>query len=156
MLQVDPIAQNLAQTQLCMKHYVEGGTETLPAHISELQKLREACAGLGMPVSDAQFTRVITLSMPTPSWDPVVGTLESPRSKGGHLTLNTEWSRRQGLTSTGKGSRLVFQTGTRPKWRELSPDRHIKAEMLETEAVKRGNTPRDIIHKPSTLSQTLW
>ena len=58
-----------------MKHYVEGGTETLPAHISELQMLREACTGLGMPISDAQFARVITLSMSTPSWDPIVGTL---------------------------------------------------------------------------------
>jgi len=54
---------------------VEGGTETLPAHIAELQKLREACRGLGVDITDAQFTRVITLSMPTPSWDPVIGTL---------------------------------------------------------------------------------
>src|SRR5882724_8622654 len=34
-VQVNPIAQNLAQNQLCMKHYVEGGTETLPVHILE-------------------------------------------------------------------------------------------------------------------------
>src|SRR5882724_4023025 len=111
--QVDPIAQNLAQTRLRMKHFVEGGTETLPAHISELQKLREACARLGMPVSDAQFAGVITLLMPTPSWDPVVGTLGGildPKVVISHL--NTEWSRRQGLTSTGKGPDVVFQTGT--------------------------------------------
>ena len=37
--QIDPIAQNLAQTRLCTKHYVEGRTETVPAHIVELQKL---------------------------------------------------------------------------------------------------------------------
>jgi len=37
--QIDPIAQNLAQTRLWTKHYVEGGMETLPAHIAELQKL---------------------------------------------------------------------------------------------------------------------
>ena len=28
-----------------------------------------------MEVTDAQFAGVITLSMPTPSWDPVIGTL---------------------------------------------------------------------------------
>ena len=99
--QTDPIAQNLAQTRLCTKHFEEGGAETLPAHISKLQRLREVCGGLGVDVSDAQFAGVITLSMPTPSWDPIVGTL------GGVLDpkvvisrLNTEWSRRQGLTST--------------------------------------------------------
>jgi len=32
-------------TRLRTKHFVEGGTETLPAHISQLQRLREACAG---------------------------------------------------------------------------------------------------------------
>ena len=36
-VQADPIAQNLAQTHLHAKHYVEGGTETLPSHIAELQ-----------------------------------------------------------------------------------------------------------------------
>jgi len=35
--QVDPIAQSLSQTQLHAKHYMEGGTETLPSHISKLQ-----------------------------------------------------------------------------------------------------------------------
>ena len=35
--QADPIAQNLAQTHLHAKHYVEGGAETLPSHIAELQ-----------------------------------------------------------------------------------------------------------------------
>jgi len=50
--QIEPIAQNLAQTRLWTKHYIEGGTETLPAHIAELQKLREACGGLGVGVMD--------------------------------------------------------------------------------------------------------
>ena len=36
--QVDPITQKLAQTHLCTKHYAEGGTETLLAHIAELKK----------------------------------------------------------------------------------------------------------------------
>jgi hypothetical protein len=103
--QTDPIAQNLAQSRLRAKHFEEGGQETLPAHIAELQRLREACGGLGVAVSEAQFAGVIMLSMPTPSWDPVVGTL------GGILDpkviisrLNTEWSRRQGLTPTERGN----------------------------------------------------
>ena len=58
-----------------MKHFIEGGAETLPAHISELQRLREACGGVGVEITDAQFAGVITLSMPTLSWDPVIGTL---------------------------------------------------------------------------------
>ena len=43
--QADPITQNLAQTCLCTKHYMEGGTETLLNHIAELQWLREMCRG---------------------------------------------------------------------------------------------------------------
>jgi len=75
-----------------MKHYVEGGTETFPTHISELQKLREMCRGLGVPISDAQFAGVITLSMPTP-WDPMVETLGGvldPKEVTSHLI--TKWS----------------------------------------------------------------
>jgi len=37
--QIDPIVQNIAQTRLCTKHYIEGRTETLPVHIAELQRL---------------------------------------------------------------------------------------------------------------------
>jgi len=37
--QADPIAQNLAQTHLHAKRYIEGGTETIPSHIAKLQKL---------------------------------------------------------------------------------------------------------------------
>jgi len=141
--QVDPIAQNLAQTRLRTKHYVEGGTEMLPAHISELQKLREACARLGMPVSDAQFAGVITLSMPTPSWDPVVGTL------GGVLDpkvvisrLNTEWSRRQGHASTGKSPDVVFQTGTRPKCENCHRTGHVKAKCWAKGGGQEGQYPK--------------
>src|SRR5467141_3820078 len=89
---------------------MEGGGETVPAHIAELQKLREICSSLGIDVLDAQFSGIITLSMPTPSWDPVIGTL------GGILDpkviisrLNMEWSRRQGLTSNNKDRNVVFQ-----------------------------------------------
>ncbi len=112
--QADPIAQNLAQSRLHTKRFTEGGTESLPSHIAELQRLREICGGLGVHVSDAQFAGVLTLSMPTPSWDPVIGTL------GGILDpkivisrFNTEWSRRQVLTSGGKDSNVVFQTSNK-------------------------------------------
>src|SRR5882672_3119155 len=44
--QADPITQNLAQTHLRTKHYIKGGSETLLAHITELQRLREVCRGL--------------------------------------------------------------------------------------------------------------
>jgi len=37
--QVDPIAQNLAQTRLRTKRFVEGSVETVPTHIAELQRL---------------------------------------------------------------------------------------------------------------------
>src|SRR6266481_2135925 len=84
------------------------GTETLPSHITKLQQLREACRGLGMDIADTQFTGVITLSMPMPSWDPVIGPL------GGVLDLKvvitclcTEWSQRQGLASASKDSNIV-------------------------------------------------
>src|SRR5882724_12847070 len=127
--QVDPIAQNLAQTRLHAKCYTEGGTETLPSHIAELQWLREMCRGLGVAISDAQFAGVITLSMLTPSWDPVIGTL------GGVLDpkivisrLITEWSRRQGLTTLGKDPNMVFQTGTRPKCKNCNWSGHVKAK----------------------------
>ncbi len=112
--QADPITQNLAQTCLHAKKFVEGSSETLPMHITELQRLREACGALGVVITDAQFAGVIMLSMPTPSWDPIVGTL------GGILDpkliisrLNTEWGRRQGSTSTRKKEDVVFQTGSK-------------------------------------------
>src|SRR5882724_436107 len=110
---IDPIAQNLAQTWLHTKRYTEESMETLPAHTAELQKLREACGGLGVDVSDAQFARVISLSMLTPSWDPNIGTLGGVLDpKVVILHLITEWSRRQGLTTSGKDPNMVFQTGT--------------------------------------------
>ena len=37
--QADPIAQNIAQTHLYVKRFVENGGETLPGHIAELQRL---------------------------------------------------------------------------------------------------------------------
>jgi len=126
--QLDPIAQNLAQTHLRTKHFTEGGGETVPAHIAELQKLREICGGLGADVPDAQFASMITLSMPSPSWDLVVGTL------GGVLDprviisrLNTEWSRRQGLTRKNKDQNsVVFQTSTQLKCENCNWAGHVK------------------------------
>ena len=91
--QTDPIAQNLAQTRLRTKHFIEGRPETLPAHISELQRLRETCGGLGVEITNAQFAGVITLSMPTPSWDPVIGMLRGVLDPKVVISqLNTEWN----------------------------------------------------------------
>ena len=72
--QANPIAQNLAQTCLHSKCYIESGTETIPTHLAELKKLREACGGLGVDIPNEQ-AGIITLLMPTPSWDLVIGTL---------------------------------------------------------------------------------
>jgi len=85
--------KNLAHACLHAKHFIEGNTETLPGHIAELQRLREACGRLGVTVMDSQFAGIIMLSMPTPSWDPVIGNLGGvldPRVIISHL--NTEWS----------------------------------------------------------------
>jgi len=101
--QADPIAQNLAHTQLHAKQFTEGNMETLPGHIAELQRLREACSGLSINVMDSQFVDIIMLSTPTPSWDPVIGTLGrvlDPKVIISHL--NTEWSWHQGPTPVTK------------------------------------------------------
>jgi len=58
-----------------VKFFVEGRVDTLPGHIAKLQRLREACRGLGVDVTDTQFTGVTTLSMSMPSCDPVIGTV---------------------------------------------------------------------------------
>jgi len=89
--QAKPIAQNLAHAPLHAKHFLEGNTKTLPGHVTELQRLREACGRLGVTVMDSQFTGIIMLSIPTPSWDPVIGPLGrvlDPRVIISHL--NTE------------------------------------------------------------------
>jgi len=82
--QPDPITQNLAQTCRCTKCFMEGSMETLPAHIAELQWLREVCRGLGVDVMDAQFAWVITLS------NTFMGSchrhpMRSPRYESSHL-----------------------------------------------------------------------
>jgi len=67
--------------------------------------------------------------MPTPSWDLVMGTLGGvldPKIVISHL--NTEWSRRQGLTSAGKDSNIVFQTPPRPKCYDCGQLGQIKAK----------------------------
>jgi len=66
-IQADPIVQNLAQTHLYAKCFVDNGGETLPGHIAKLQRLQEACGGLGVCITDALFAGIITLSMLTPS-----------------------------------------------------------------------------------------
>jgi len=81
------------------KNLYEGRNWDITESHSWTQWLREMCGGLGVDISDAQFSGMIILSMSMPSWDPVIGTL------GGILDpkvviswLNMEWSQRQGLT----------------------------------------------------------
>jgi len=86
---------------------------TLPGHIAELQRLREACGGLSVNVTDSQFTGIIMLSMPTPSWDPVIGTLGRVLDPKVIISrLNTEWSCRQGPISNDKDMNIVFRQAT--------------------------------------------
>src|SRR5882724_8927236 len=129
--QPDPIAQNLAHARLHAKRFTEGNTEMLPSHIAELQRLREACGGLSVNVTDSQFAGIIMLSMPTPSWDPVIGTL------GGVLDLkviisrlNTEWSRCQGPISNDKDTNIVIQMSNKShlKCNNCRRPSHFKAK----------------------------
>jgi len=108
-----------------------------------------------VPISDAQFTGVITLSMLTPSWDPVVGTLGGVLDpKVVTLYLITKWSQRQGLTSTGKDQNIVFQTGSsRSKFENCGKSGHIKAKCWQKEVVRKDNIQRDTTHKLSIPSQ---
>src|SRR5882672_10820419 len=127
-----------------MKQFGENGLESLLGHIAELQRLRETCGGLGVGITDALFAGVITLSMPTPSWDPVIGTL------GGVLDpkivisrLNTEWSSRQGLTSSTKDSNVVFQTSNKlsMKCDNFNRSGHTKTRCLEKGGGQEGQYP---------------
>jgi len=140
--QADPIAQNLVQTRLRTKHFIEGGSKTLPAHIVELQRLREACGGLGVDVTDAQFSGVITLSMPSPSWDPVIGTLGGvldPKIVISHL--NTEWSRRQGPMTSNKDPNVIFRTSSKLKCKNCKRTGHMKAKCWEKGGGQEGQYP---------------
>jgi len=149
--EADPMAH------LFTKHYVEGGLETLLAHIAELQKLRDACGGLGIDITDAQFARVIILSMPTPSWDPVVGALAGVLDPKIVISqLNTKWSRRQGLTSTGKDSNMVFQTGTQPKCENCNKLGHVKAKCWARGGGQEGQYLRRYNSQTSNTSTPSW
>src|SRR5882724_9589211 len=112
--QADPIAQNLAHACLHAKRFLEGNTETLPGHVAELQRLREACGGLGVTITDSQFVGIIMLSMPTPSWDPVIGTLGRVLEPRVILScLNMEWSWCQGAMTNNKDVNVVFQASSK-------------------------------------------
>jgi len=110
---------------------LEGNTETLPGHVAELQNLREACSRLRVTIMDSQFSGIIMLSMPTPSWDLVIGTL------GGVLDprviiscLNTEWSWRQGAMTNNKDVNMVFQASSKmyQKCENCNRTGHAKAK----------------------------
>jgi len=84
---------------------------------------------------------VITLSMPSPSWDPVIGTLGGvldPHIVISHL--NTEWSRRQGLMSSREDPNIVFHTSTNPKCKNCSWIGHIKVKWWAKGGGRKANT----------------
>jgi len=88
----DPIAQNLTHAHLHAKHFIEGNAETLPG-LSRTSKTKRILCSLGVTITTHSLPGIIMLSMLTPSWDPVIGTL------GGVLDLrvvisclNTEWT----------------------------------------------------------------
>jgi len=121
------------------------GRNTTHSHLQtdKLKRLREACRGLGVNITDTQFTGVIILSMPMPSWDPIVGTLGGvldPRVIISHL--NTEWSQRQGLTSISKNSNIVFQTNAHPKCENCNWTGHIKAKCWSKGGGQEGQYPK--------------
>jgi len=135
----------------------KGNMETLPGHIMELQRPREACGGLGVMVSDSQFPGIIMLSMPTPSWDPVISTL------GGVLDpkvliscLNMEWSQQQGLTSSNKDSNVIFQasSSSHVKCDNCNQTGHIKAKCWAKGGGQEGQYPEwfkgSKVHTPPT------
>jgi len=143
--QADPIAQNLTHARLHAKRFIEGGTETLPGHIAELQRLREACRGLKITVTDSQFMGIIMLSMPTPSWDPVIGTLGGVLDpKIIILHLSTEWSHHQGPTSNDKDGNIFFQTSSKlhMKCDNCSRMGHLKAKCWVKGGGQEGQYPR--------------
>jgi len=85
---------------------------------------------------------VITLSMPSPSWDPVIGTLGGvldPHIVISHL--NTEWSRRQGLMSSREDPNIVFHTSTNPKCKNCSWIGHIKVKWWAKGGGEEGQYP---------------
>jgi len=111
LITTDPIAQNLAQTTSLHKTFHGRSTETLPAHIAELQAERSLwwmAWTLGMlsslELSPCQCQHRRGICRRHPRWN--------PRSKVVISRLITEWSRRR-ITNIGKDANVVFQTSTR-------------------------------------------
>ena len=143
--QAAPIVQNLAHTHLHAKCLIEGNSETLLGHITDLQRLRETCGRLSVTVTDSQFMGIIMLSMLTPSWDPVISTL------GGVLDLkviishfNTEWCWWQGPTSSNKDSNVIFQASSKlyVKLDNCKRMGHIKAKCWAKGSGQEGQYPK--------------
>src|SRR5882724_1247836 len=124
------------------KTLCRGGNRNLTGSHCRIEKMREACGGLGVDTTDAQFARVITLSMMTPSWDPVIGTIGGildPKVVISHL--NTKWSRRQGLTSTSKDPNVVFQTSTWLRCEKCNQPGNVKANFWSKGGSQEGQYP---------------
>ena len=60
------------------------------------------------------------------------------------LCLNTEWSRRQGLTSTNKDGKVVFQTGNKSSMKcdNCNQSGHIKSRCWAKDRGQEGQYPK--------------
>ena len=144
--QADPIAQNLTHAHLHAQCFLEGNMETLPGNIMELQKLREACDGLGVTIMDSQFSGIIMLSMPTPAWDPVISILGRVLDQKVIIScLNTEWSWQQGPTSSKKDSNMIFQASSKPHVK--CDNRPHQSQVLGQRQQTRGSIPQMVQRK---------
>ena len=97
-----------------------------------------------MDIPDEQFSGIIMLSMPTPSWDPMIGTLGGVLDPKTIIScLNMEWSRRMGLTSSSTDSNTVFQTGRRPtlKCENCNKNGHTKVKCWAKGGGQEGQYP---------------
>jgi len=94
---------------------------------------------------DSQFVGIIMLSMPTPSWDPVIGTLGRVLAPKIIIScLSTEWSRHQGTTSSDKDPNIVFQTGSKShlKCDNCGRTGHFKAKCWAKGGGQEGQYPK--------------
>ena len=81
--------------------------------------------------------------MPMPYWAPVIGSLGDLNSMTIISRLITEWSQRQGLTPTSKGSNMVLQARNRAalKCDNCSKTSHTKARCWGKGGGQEGQYP---------------
>jgi len=93
---------------------------------------------------NSQSAGIIRLSIPTPSCDPVIGTLGGVLDlKIIILHLNTEWSQQQRPTSSNKDSNVIFQASSKSqvKCDNCNWTGHIKAKCWAKGGRQEGQYP---------------